>query len=149
MSASQRKTCSTKSLSCGERQTLHFGPDWHCKGNVMTRFKATAEAVIGNLVLARYDDLRVSEDNHAEALREWFPIQTARPNILPEAATGSGYACHTDPGYHARPDPPAQVHDYLCFWSLAVSKSYSSSVHLLPNHPDTSCNPMHDQVAVC
>lgn len=94
--------------------------DGHGNGNVMFRFKATAEAVIGNLVLARYDDLRVSEDHYAEALREWFPIQTARPGILPEAVTGSGYSCQSDPGYYARPVPPAQVQHLLSFWSLAV-----------------------------
>lgn len=97
--------------------------------DVMSRFKAAAEVVIGNLVLARYDDLRVSEDNDAQALREWFPIQTTNPGSPPDAVTGSGYCCHTNPGYHARPVPPAQVqHQFLaCPYSVQSAEAIGAA----------------------
>ncbi|KAK9858377.1 hypothetical protein WJX84_008812 [Apatococcus fuscideae] len=72
-------------------------------------FNARAEQVIGSFVLARYEDLRVSDDDGAEPLREWFPIQDARPGSLPDAVISSGHPCNSDPGFFARPVPPAQV----------------------------------------
>ncbi len=72
------------------------------------RYTARAEALTGSYVLARYDELKMSEDG-AEPLREWFPIQhdgSGKPPILP---VNSDIAVHSAPGYYARPAAPNQV----------------------------------------